>query len=54
MSDGHEAGSTARMIGDMFPASFSRRNGNDSPAKFDPPPVQPTITWGPDSPAFAS
>ena len=37
----------------MFPASFSRRNGNDSPAKFDPPPVQPTIRSGV-SPTFAN
>ena len=27
MSDGHEAGSTARIVGSMVPASFSRRNG---------------------------
>ncbi len=38
----------------MLPASFSRRNGNDSPAKFEPPPVQPTMRSGADSPAFFS
>jgi hypothetical protein len=29
------------MTGEIVPASFSRRNGKASPAKFDPPPVQP-------------
>ena len=30
----------------MRPASFSRRNGNARPPKFDPPPVQPTMRSG--------
>ena len=53
VNDGHAAGSTARMTGAARPASFSRRNGNISPAKFEPPPVQPTIRSGV-SPTFAS
>ena len=41
VSDGQLAGSTARIVTSMRPASFSRRNGNASPPKFEPPPVQP-------------
>ena len=46
MNEGHAAGSTARKTGLIRPASFSRRNGKTSPAKLDPPPVQPTIRSG--------
>jgi hypothetical protein len=52
VSDGHADGSTARIVGDILPASFSRRKGKVRPAKFEPPPVQPTITSG-WSPAIA-
>ena len=41
------------MTGLIRPASFSRRNGKARPPKFDPPPVQPTMTSGV-SPAWAS
>ena len=46
VSDGQDAGSTARITGSIRPASFSRRNGNASPPKLEPPPVQPTIRSG--------
>src|ERR1700722_9641961 len=42
------------MTGFIRPASFSRRNGKTSPAKLDPPPVQPTIRSGPASPASSN
>ena len=54
MNDGQAAGSTARITGLHRPASFSRRNGKNSPAKFEPPPVQPTMRSGADSPAAAN
>ncbi len=54
MNDGHADGSTALMTGFIRPASFSRRNGKTSPAKLDPPPVQPTIRSGPASPASSN
>ena len=53
VSDGHAAGSTARTVGLIRPAHFSRRNGNISPPKFEPPPVQPTRRSGV-SPTLAS
>ena len=53
VSDGHDAGSTARMVGDILPAHFSRRNGKARPPKFEPPPVQPTRRSGV-SPTYAS
>ena len=34
------------MVGFIRPAIFSRRNGNASPPKFEPPPVQPTSRSG--------
>jgi CheY-like chemotaxis protein len=46
VNDGHADGSTARKTGLARPASFSRRNGRTSPAKLEPPPVQPTIRSG--------
>ena len=46
VSDGQAAGSTQRITGSIRPASFSRKNGNDSPPKFEPPPVQPTSRSG--------
>jgi len=54
VNDGQAEGSTARITGLPRPASFSRRNGRNRPAKFDPPPVQPTIRSGGDSPAAAN
>ena len=36
------------------PAILSRRNGNEMPAKFEPPPAQPITTSGPFSPNAAS
>ena len=36
-----------------MPASFSRMNGKDRPAKFEPPPVQPMM-WVGVSPAISS
>ena len=39
--------------GSSCPANFSRRNGNDRPPKFEPPPVQPTSRSGV-SPTIAS
>ena len=52
VSDGHEAGSTARNRVLLLPASFSRRNGKAMPLKFEPPPAQPITTSG-WSPAMA-
>ena len=46
VSEGHEAGSTARISGFIFPFNFSLINGKESPAKFEPPPVQPTNRSG--------
>ena len=54
MNDGLADGSTARKVGLARPASFSRRNGSTSPAKLEPPPVQPTIRSGIDSPNAAN
>jgi hypothetical protein len=45
VSVGQAAGSQARTSSSR-PAIFSRRNGNASPAKFEPPPTQPTTTSG--------
>ena len=42
------------MISMSAPAILSRRNGNEMPAKFEPPPAQPITTSGPFSPNAAS
>jgi hypothetical protein len=52
VSVGHAAGSQARTSISR-PAIFSRRNGNASPAKFEPPPTQPITTSG-NAPASSS
>src|SRR5213592_3063078 len=50
---GHAAGSVAMNRVDVVPASRSAMNGNESPAKLDPPPTQPITTSGVGSPAIA-
>ena len=42
------------MISISAPAILSRRNGNEMPAKLEPPPAQPITTSGPFSPNAAS
>ena len=44
--EGHAAGSTATTRRSRPPRSFSPMNGNATPAKLLPPPVQPTTTSG--------
>ena len=43
---GQAAGSIATMRTFLPPRSCAPRNGKAMPAKFEPPPVQPTITSG--------
>ena len=45
-SFGHDEGSTATSLIFFLFFSFSRRNGNAIPEKFDPPPKQPITTSG--------
>ena len=52
MSVGQAAGSAATKRVFASPRSTRRRNGNAMPAKFEPPPTQPTITSG-SSPAIS-
>ena len=52
MSVGQAAGSAARKRVFASPRSTRRTNGNVSPAKFEPPPTQPTTTSG-SSPAIS-
>ncbi len=46
VNDGQAAGSTAMIRTSRLLRSFSPRKGKAMPAKFEPPPVQPTTMSG--------
>ena len=46
VSFGHDAGSAAIKRVCFPPTKLSRKNGNEIPQKFDPPPKQPITTSG--------